>query len=132
MESRDNNTMSILCNTSNCHFNTINEVVPSPFNEMTIYQLCSWWGTNPNALQLANNMNFLVQTPDVDGPQFFSISSSVLTTPQNQENKMKNCHDLLEELKYLFLRVCNLPKSVLEELIHKVIKCELNLTEGIE
>ncbi|CAI2181487.1 8979_t:CDS:1, partial [Funneliformis geosporum] len=24
------------------NFNTVEEIIPSPFNEMTIYQLCSW------------------------------------------------------------------------------------------
>ena len=31
------NIMNIMCNTSICHSDTINEVIPSPFNEMTIY-----------------------------------------------------------------------------------------------
>ena len=36
----------------------------------------------------------------------------------NQEDKSKACRDFLEKLKYLFLRIRNLPKKVLEKLIH--------------
>jgi hypothetical protein len=118
---------------SNCHFDTISEVVPSPFNEMTIYQLCSWLCANPNVLQLANNMQKSMQLSVVDGSQFVpSISPNLSTMPRNQENKTKACRDFLEELKCLFLRVRNPPKSVFEELIREIFKCELNSTEGIE
>jgi len=65
LKSKDN-TMNVLCNISICHFDTINEVVPSPFNKMTIYQLCLWLCMNLNVLQLANNMHLLMQTPVVD------------------------------------------------------------------
>lgn len=40
--------------------------------------------------------------------------------------------DFLEELKCLFLRVRNLPKRALEELVRQIIKCNLNLVEGLE
>jgi hypothetical protein len=38
----------------------------------------------------------------------------------------------LEELKCLFLRARNPPKRAFEELIRKIIKCDLNSAEGIE
>jgi hypothetical protein len=129
------NTLNILNNTFNNnanHLNT-NEEIPSPFNEMTIYQLCSWLCKNPNVLQLANNMHLSMQTPVVKGSQFIpSISAAGSITTSNQENKSKVCRDFLEELKCLFLRVRNPPKRAFEELIRQVLKCELNSAEGIE
>ena len=124
--------MSSTCNTSISRFDTINEITPSPFNEMTIYQVCSWLCENPNILQLANNMQLSTQVPAVDGSQFMpSISSGLLTTLQNQDNKTKACRDFLEELKCLFLRAWDPPKSAFEELIRDVFRCELNSAEGI-
>lgn len=38
----------------------------------------------------------------------------------------------MEELKCLFLRVRNPPRSAFEELVRKIIKCDLNSAEGIE
>lgn len=40
--------------------------------------------------------------------------------------------DFLEELKCLFLRVRDPPKSALEELVRKIVKCDLNSADGIE
>ncbi|CAG8625361.1 3502_t:CDS:2, partial [Dentiscutata erythropus] len=69
----------------------------------------------------------------VEGSQ---LTSSILfrsNTIQNQENnKTKDCHDFLEELKYLFLCVRNPHKSAFEELVQKIFKCELNSVEGIK
>ncbi|CAG8731356.1 20604_t:CDS:2 [Rhizophagus irregularis] len=127
-----NNTRNMM-NTSRHHFDTTTKVVPSPFDEMTIYQLCSWLCANPDILQLANNMHSSMQTPVVKGLRLMtSTTPGSLTMPQHQENKMQSCRDFLEELKCLFLRVRNPQKRVLEELIRKVIKCELNSAEGIE
>ena len=70
-----------------------------------------------------------MQTPAVEALLFIS---SGFTLPQKQDNKAKACHDFLEELKCLFLRIRNPQKSVLEELIRNVIKCDLNDAEGIE
>jgi magnesium-transporting ATPase (P-type) len=101
-------------NVLNIHNNTfnnnsthlINEEIPSPFNEMTIYQLCSWLCMNPNVLQLANNMHLSMQTPVIEGSRFMSsISTGSLIPTSNQENKTKACRDFLEELKCLFLRI---------------------------
>ena len=112
------------------NFNTaISEVIPLPFNEMTIYQLCSWLCMNPNILQLANNMHLSMQTPAVEALLFISSGFTLL---QKQDNKVKTYCDFLEELKCLFLHIRNLLKSVLEELIRNVIKCDLNDAEGIE
>ena len=109
------------------NFNTINEIIPAPFDEMTIYQLCLWLCMNLNVLQLANSMNLSMQTSVVEGSRFMpSTSIGFLAMLQSQENKIKASHDFLEELKCLFLHVCDPPKSALEELIRKVIKCELN------
>ncbi|CAG8711494.1 3381_t:CDS:2, partial [Cetraspora pellucida] len=134
-----NNAMNILRNDNNNattnsihHFDTTNKVVPSSFNEMTIYQLCSWLCENPKVLQLANNMHLSMQMQVVEGSQFMSSAFSGLNTMPNQENKTKACRDFLEELKCLFLRVRNPQKSVFEELVLKVFKCELNSAEGIE
>ncbi|CAB4430768.1 unnamed protein product [Rhizophagus irregularis] len=127
-----NNTRNVM-NTSRHHFDTTTKIVPSPFDEMTIYQLCSWLCANPDILQLANNMHSSMQTPVVEGLRLMtSTAPGSLTMPQHQENKMQSCRDFLEELKCLFLRVRNPQKRVLEELIRKVIKCELNSAEGIE
>ncbi|PKC13239.1 hypothetical protein RhiirA5_410833 [Rhizophagus irregularis] len=91
----------------------INEEIPDPFNEMTIYQLCSWLF--------------------IEGSRFMSSNSNGSSIPtSSQENKTKACRDFLEELKCLFLRVRNPPKSAFEELIRQVLKCELNSAEGIE
>ena len=79
-------------------------------------------------------MHLSMQTPVIEGSRFTpSVSPGLpglLITP-NQENKKASC-DFLEELKCLFLRVRNPPKSSLEELIRQVLKCELNSAEGIE
>jgi hypothetical protein len=72
-----------------------------------------------------------MQMSAVDGSQF-SISPQLFSTPQNQENNKRACRDYLEELKCLFLRARDPPKSMFEELICEVFKCELNLNEGIE
>jgi len=71
------------------HFNPNNVVVPSPFNEMTIYQLCSWLCVNPNVLQLANNMHSSMQVPIANGGRFApsSISSNLSNMPQNPQNQ---------------------------------------------
>src|SRR5581483_7521964 len=115
------------------NFNMIGEAIPSPFNEMTIYQLCSWLCVNPKILQLANNMHSSMQTRATEGSQFISsISNGFSIISQNQENKKRSCRDFLEELKCLFLCVRNPPKRAFEELIRKFIKCELNSAEGIE
>ncbi|RGB38595.1 hypothetical protein C1646_755562 [Rhizophagus diaphanus] len=129
------NTLNILNNTFNksANYSNINEEIPSPFNEMTIYQLCSWLCKNPNVLQLANNMHLSMQTPVVEGARFISsISAGSSITTSNQEFKTKVCRDFLEELKCLFLRIRNPPKSAFEELIRQVLKCELNSAEGIK
>ncbi|RIA93609.1 hypothetical protein C1645_735384 [Glomus cerebriforme] len=63
------NTINIghnIYNTSQYNFNMTDEDVLSPFNEMMIYQLCSWLCVNPNILQLANNMHLSMQMPVVD------------------------------------------------------------------
>jgi hypothetical protein len=120
-------------NTSRYQFDTTTKIVPSPFDEMTIYQLCSWLCANPDILQMANNMHLSMQTAVVEGLRLMpSTTPRSLTTPQHQENKTQSCRDFLEELKCLFLRVRNPQKRALEELIRKVIKCELNSAEGIE
>ncbi|RIA91336.1 hypothetical protein C1645_822196 [Glomus cerebriforme] len=128
------NTMNIghnIYNTSQYNFNMTDEGVPSPFNEMMIYKLCSWLCAN--SLQLANNMHLSIQTPVVDKLHFilFTIPGTLIA-PQDQGSKSKSYHDFLEELKCLFLRVQNPQKVTLEKLIQKVIKCELNSAEGIE
>ncbi|PKY57058.1 hypothetical protein RhiirA4_477860 [Rhizophagus irregularis] len=124
-----NNTHNVM-NTSRHHFDTTTKIVSLPFDEMTI---CSWLCANSDILQLSNNMHLSMQTPVVEGLRLMpSTVSEFLTTPQHQENKMQSCCDFLEELKYLFLRIWNPQKCVLEELIRKVIKCELNSAEGIE
>jgi hypothetical protein len=126
--SRDN-SLNIFNNPIQQHmnFNTINEAIPSPFNEMTIYQLCLWLCKNPNVLQLANNIQLSMQTPAVEGLQVMSST----TISQNHE-KTRVSRDFLEELKCLFLRVRNPTNSVFEELIRKIVKCEINSAEGIE
>lgn len=124
------NTLNILNNTFNksANYSNINEEIPSPFNEMTIYQLCSWLCKNPNVLQLANNMHLSMQTPVVEGARFISsISAGSSITTSNQEFKTKACRDFLEELKCLFLRVRNPPKSAFEELIRQVLKNSIQL-----
>ncbi|CAG8743792.1 10377_t:CDS:2 [Rhizophagus irregularis] len=124
------NTLNILNNTFNksANYSNINEEIPSPFNEMTIYQLCSWLCKNPNVLQLANNMHLSMQTPVVEGARFISsISAGSSITTSNQEFKTKVCRDFLEELKCLFLRVRNPPKSAFEELIRQVLKNSIQL-----
>ena len=45
---------------------------------------------------------------------------------------MKIGRDFLEELKCLFLRLRNPQKRILEELVHKMINCEINSAEGVE
>ncbi|PKB98959.1 hypothetical protein RhiirA5_403786 [Rhizophagus irregularis] len=115
------NTLNILNNTFNksANYSNINEEIPSPFNEMTIYQLCSWLCKNPNVLQLANNMHLSMQTPVVEGARFISsISAGSSITTSNQEFKTKACRDFLEELKCLFLRVRNPPKTKGIEWLH--------------
>jgi len=125
--------LNIPNNTFNANYFSNNEEIPSPFNEMTIYQLCLWLCKNPNILQLANNMHLSMQTPVVEGLRFSpSISTGSLITTSNQEIKTKVCRDFLEELKCLFLRVRNPPKSVVFEELIQVLKCELNSAEGIE
>ena len=78
---------------------------------------------------MANSMQLSMQTPIVEGSQYKPSVSS--TIPQTQE-KAKVSRDFLEELKCLFLSVRNPNKSVLEELVRKIVKCELNSAEGIE
>ncbi|RIB21586.1 hypothetical protein C2G38_2299389 [Gigaspora rosea] len=127
-----NHTHNVM-NNSTIHFDTIDNAVPSPFNKMTIYQLCSWLCENPNVLQLANNMNLSMQAPVIEGLQLMpSTSPGSLTMQQPREDKTKACRDFLEELKCFFLRVRSPKKGTFEELVQKIFKCELNSAEGIE
>jgi len=74
-----------------------------------------------------------MKTPVMEASRLTPGSSGLpglLTTP-NQENK-KASRDFLEELKCLFLRVRNPPKSSFEELICQVLKYELNSAEVIK
>ncbi|CAB4382008.1 unnamed protein product [Rhizophagus irregularis] len=87
-------------------FDPNNAIVPSPFNEMTIYQLCSWLCANSNILQLANSMHL-------------STQATVH-------------HDYLDELKCLFLRIQHPPKNAIQELVRQIFKCDLNSAAGIE
>ncbi|CAG8653745.1 9856_t:CDS:2, partial [Racocetra fulgida] len=131
MNIRMNNTCNVM-NNSTIHFDTTDNSVPSSFNKMMIYQLCSWLCENPNILQLANNMNLSMQAPVIERLQLMpSNSPGSLAMLQPREDKTKTCRDFLEELKYLFLRIQNLKKSVFEELVLKIFKCELNSAEGI-
>ncbi|CAG8614120.1 19000_t:CDS:1 [Cetraspora pellucida] len=49
------------------YFNLNNTVISLPFSDMSIYQICLWLCSNPNILQLANCMNFLMQTLAANG-----------------------------------------------------------------
>ncbi|RIA79391.1 hypothetical protein C1645_840796, partial [Glomus cerebriforme] len=102
-----NNSHNI-SNASQYNFNMNDEGIPLPFNKMMIYQLCLWLCMNPNILQLANNMHLSMQMPVVDGLHFIpSTTPGTLIMPQDQG-------------------------IMLEELIWKVTKCELNSAKGIE
>ncbi|CAG8736596.1 4222_t:CDS:2 [Cetraspora pellucida] len=129
-------TSSILeLNFSNSSLGLISNNIPIPsiFSNMTIYQICLWLCANSNILQLANTINLSIQTPATNGSPFMhSISSTLSTIVQNQNDKAKASHDFLEELKCLFLHVRNPPKKILEELVKQIIKCDLNSTEGVE
>lgn len=68
-----------------------NVVVPSPFNKMTTYQLCSWLCANPNVLQLANSMHVSMQVPIANGGQLAlssTNSSNLSNIPQNRDDKV--------------------------------------------
>ncbi|CAG8606307.1 3749_t:CDS:2, partial [Cetraspora pellucida] len=115
------------------HFDLNNTVIPSPFSDMSIYQICLWLCSNLNILQLANCMNFSMQTLAADGSRFTpSILPAISTTISNPYDKTKASRDYLEELKCLFLRVRNPPRKVIENLVRQIIKCDLNSAEEIE
>ncbi|CAG8552259.1 21307_t:CDS:2 [Racocetra persica] len=82
-----NNTMNILRNDTHDvetnsihHFDITNKVVPSPFNEIMIYQLCLWLYENSKVLQLANYMHLSIQMQIIEGSQFMSSNFSRLNT----------------------------------------------------
>ncbi|CAB4435775.1 unnamed protein product [Rhizophagus irregularis] len=89
-----------------------NVVVPSPFNEMTTYQLCSWLCANPNVLQLANNMHLSMQVLIANGGQLAlsSNSSNLSNMSQSQDDKV----------------------SAIQDLVRQIFKYDLNSAEGIE
>lgn len=107
----DTSIPSYISNTSNNifgHFNKNNIVIPSPFNEMTIYQLCSWLCANPNILQLANNIHLSMQVPVADGGQFTtSVSSNLSIMPQNQDNKVSRKFFYCWTFYKLLTKVCH-------------------------
>lgn len=102
---------------------------------------------SPDVLQLANNMHSS-QIADVGR---FTPNSSIVVQNQygevrdlftnyfinhrifiNKNLSQKAHHDFLEELKCLFLRVRNPPRSALEDLVSQFIECDLNSAEGID
>ncbi|PKC67985.1 hypothetical protein RhiirA1_393268 [Rhizophagus irregularis] len=115
-------------------FDPNNAIVPSPFNEMTIYQLCSWLCANPNILQLANSMHLSTQVSVANGGRIAlsPIFPNFSNITQNQEDKATVHRDYLDELKCLFLRVRHPPKNAIQELVRQIFKCDLNSAEGIE
>ncbi|UZO03510.1 uncharacterized protein OCT59_023917 [Rhizophagus irregularis] len=129
------NTLNILNNTFNksANYSNINEEIPSPFNEMTIYQLCSWLCKNPNVLQLANNMHLSMQTPVVEGARFISsISAGSSITTSNQEFKTKVCRDFLEELKSKGIEWLHTANRHFGDFRNKLVNSVENLVENFK
>ncbi|CAB5368044.1 unnamed protein product [Rhizophagus irregularis] len=129
------NTLNILNNTFNksANYSNINEEIPSPFNEMTIYQLCSWLCKNPNVLQLANNMHLSMQTPVVEGARFISsISAGSSITTSNQEFKTKACRDFLEELKSKGIEWLHTANRHFGDFRNKLVNSVENLVENFK
>ncbi|GBC38258.2 hypothetical protein GLOIN_2v1487840 [Rhizophagus irregularis DAOM 181602=DAOM 197198] len=113
---------------------SIDPELPTPFREMgTIHQLCLWLCANPSVLQFAYSLYLSMQTPVANSSSFVPCVSAPPQLQQEQaQDKTKIGRDFLEELKCLFLRVRDPPKSALEELVRKIVKCDLNSADGIE
>ncbi|PKK80542.1 hypothetical protein RhiirC2_767984 [Rhizophagus irregularis] len=113
---------------------SVDPKLPTPFREMdTIHQLCQWLCANPSVLQFAYSLYLSMQTPVANGSSFVPFVSAPSQLQQEQaQDKTKIGCDFLEELKCLFLRVRNPPKSALEELVREIVKCDLNSADGIE
>ncbi|RIA96603.1 hypothetical protein C1645_815296 [Glomus cerebriforme] len=86
-----NNTINIFNNITLTqdvmNFNTVGKIIPSPFNEMTTYQLYSWLCANPNVLQMTINMNSLMKTMATKGLQTITTISNGFSISSQEDKK---------------------------------------------